>query len=71
MTVGDVGYVDAEGYLYLTDRKANLILAGGVNIYPLEAVDLLLTAPTQGDGRGGVRRAQCRVWRGGEGGRPS
>ncbi|RYE57224.1 MAG: acyl-CoA synthetase, partial [Rhizobiaceae bacterium] len=44
-TVGDVGYVDAEGYLYLTDRKANLIISGGVNIYPQEAEDLLLTHP--------------------------
>ena len=44
-TVGDIGYVEAEGYLYLTDRKANLIISGGVNIYPQETEDLLLTHP--------------------------
>jgi acyl-CoA synthetase (AMP-forming)/AMP-acid ligase II len=42
-TVGDVGYVDEEGYLYLTDRKSNLIITGGVNIYPQEAENLLVT----------------------------
>ncbi|MGI9592315.1 MAG: AMP-binding protein, partial [Myxococcota bacterium] len=36
-TLGDIGYVDEEGYLYLTDRKANMIISGGVNIYPQEA----------------------------------
>lgn len=35
-TLGDVGYVDAEGYLYLTDRQAFMIISGGVNIYPRE-----------------------------------
>lgn len=44
-TVGDVGYVDSEGFLYLTDRKANLIISGGVNIYPQETEDLILTHP--------------------------
>ncbi|HEX9832002.1 MAG TPA: acyl-CoA synthetase, partial [Mycobacterium sp.] len=44
-TVGDVGYVDAEGYLYLTDRKANMIISGGVNIYPQEAENMLITHP--------------------------
>jgi long-chain acyl-CoA synthetase len=44
-TLGDVGYVDADGYLYLTDRKANMIISGGVNIYPQEAENLLLTHP--------------------------
>ncbi len=44
-TVGDIGYVDAEGYLYLTDRKVNLIISGGVNIYPQETEDLLLGHP--------------------------
>ena len=42
-TVGDVGYVDADGYLYLTDRKTYMIISGGVNIYPQEAENLLVT----------------------------
>ena len=44
-TLGDVGYVDHEGYLYLTDRKAHMIISGGVNIYPQEAENLLITHP--------------------------
>ena len=44
-TLGDVGYVDAEGYLYLTDRKAHMIISGGVNIYPQETENLLVTHP--------------------------
>ncbi len=42
-TMGDVGYVDEDGFLYLTDRKANMIISGGVNIYPQEAENLLST----------------------------
>ncbi len=44
-TLGDVGYLDPEGYLYLTDRKAYMIISGGVNIYPQEAENLLVTHP--------------------------
>ena len=44
-TLGDVGYVDDEGYLYLTDRKAYMIISGGVNIYPQEAENVLVTHP--------------------------
>jgi long-chain acyl-CoA synthetase len=44
-TVGDVGYVDQEGYLFLTDRKAFMIISGGVNIYPQEVENLLITHP--------------------------
>jgi long-chain acyl-CoA synthetase len=44
-TVGDIGYVDEDGYLYLTDRKAHMIIAGGVNIYPQEAENVLVTHP--------------------------
>ena len=44
-TVGDVGYLDAEGYLYLTDRKAFMIISGGVNIYPQEAENVLINHP--------------------------
>ncbi len=42
-TLGDVGYLDAGGYLYLTDRKAYMIISGGVNIYPQEAENVLVT----------------------------
>ena len=48
-TLGDVGYVDAEGFLYLTDRKAHMIISGGVNIYPQEAENLLVTHPKVSD----------------------
>ncbi|MHB1444162.1 MAG: AMP-binding protein [Acidimicrobiales bacterium] len=44
-TVGDVGRVDEEGYLYLTDRKTYMIISGGVNIYPQETENLLVTHP--------------------------
>ena len=44
-TVGDVGYVDDDGYLYLTDRKTYMIISGGVNIYPQETENLLVTHP--------------------------
>ena len=48
-TLGDVGYVDGEGYLYLTDRKADMIISGGVNVYPQEAESLLATHPQIAD----------------------
>ncbi len=44
-TVGDVGYLDEDGYLYLTDRRHHMIISGGVNIYPQEAEDLLISHP--------------------------
>jgi long-chain acyl-CoA synthetase len=44
-TVGDVGHVDEEGYLYLTDRKSYMIISGGVNIYPQETENLLSAHP--------------------------
>jgi long-chain acyl-CoA synthetase len=42
-TLGDVGYLDDDNYLYLTDRKAYMIISGGVNIYPQEAENVLVT----------------------------
>jgi long-chain acyl-CoA synthetase len=42
-TLGDVGYLDDEGFLYLTDRKSYMIISGGVNIYPQETEDVLIT----------------------------
>jgi long-chain acyl-CoA synthetase len=44
-TVGDMGYLDADGYLYLTDRKTFMIVSGGVNIYPQEAENVLVDHP--------------------------
>ncbi|GLB80806.1 putative acyl-CoA ligase [Mycobacterium kiyosense] len=44
-TVGDIGYVDEEGYLFLTDRKAFVIISGGVNIYPQEVENVLALHP--------------------------
>ena len=44
-TLGDVGYLDADNFLYLTDRKAYMIITGGVNMYPQEAENLLVTHP--------------------------
>ena len=44
-TVGDIGYVDDDGFLYLTDRRHHMIISGGVNIYPQEAENLLVTHP--------------------------
>jgi long-chain acyl-CoA synthetase len=43
--VGDVGYLDADGYLYITDRSRDLIISGGVNIYPAEVEAVLLRHP--------------------------
>jgi long-chain acyl-CoA synthetase len=42
-TVGDIGYLDEDGYLYLTDRRHHMIISGGVNIYPQEAENVLVT----------------------------
>jgi long-chain acyl-CoA synthetase len=48
-TVGDVGYVDEDGYVYLTDRRTFMIISGGVNIYPQECENLLITHPAVAD----------------------
>lgn len=44
-TIGDIGHVDEDGYVYLTDRVGNTIISGGVNIYPREIEDVLITHP--------------------------
>ncbi|HTK17616.1 MAG TPA: acyl-CoA synthetase, partial [Acidimicrobiia bacterium] len=44
-TVGDMGYLDADGYLFLTDRRTFMIVSGGVNIYPQEAENVLINHP--------------------------
>lgn len=48
-TVGDVGYLDDDGYLFLTDRSADLVISGGVNIYPREVEECLFTHPKVAD----------------------
>ena len=49
VTVGDVGYLDEDGYLYLTDRKSFMIISGGVNIYPQEIENVLGECPDLAD----------------------
>jgi long-chain acyl-CoA synthetase len=48
-TLGDVGYIDDDGYLFLTDRSAHLIITGGVNVYPAEIEAVLIEHPAVGD----------------------
>jgi long-chain acyl-CoA synthetase len=48
-TLGDVGYLDDDGFLYLTDRKAYMIITGGVNVYPQEAENVLALHPKVND----------------------
>jgi len=48
-TVGDIGYVDEDNFLYLTDRKTFMIISGGVNIYPQETENILITHPKVAD----------------------
>jgi long-chain acyl-CoA synthetase len=44
-TLGDVGYVDEDGYVYITDRIADMVVSGGVNLYPAESEKALITHP--------------------------
>ncbi|MGH9068203.1 MAG: AMP-binding enzyme, partial [Acidimicrobiales bacterium] len=48
-TIGDIGHLDDDGWLYLTDRKAFMIISGGVNIYPQEAENVLIVHPKVAD----------------------
>ena len=48
-TLGDIGRLDEEGYLYLTDRVSNMIISGGVNVYPREVEDVLVGHPAVAD----------------------
>src|SRR5262249_29676316 len=48
-TVGDVGYLDDDGYLFLCDRDSNLVIVGGVNVYPAEAESELINHPAVRD----------------------
>ena len=47
--VGDMGYLDADGYLYVADRKSDMVISGGVNIYPAEIEAVLMTMPGVAD----------------------
>jgi long-chain acyl-CoA synthetase len=49
VTVGDIGYLDEDGYLFLCDRRSDVIISGGVNIYPAEVEGLLVTHPRVAD----------------------
>jgi long-chain acyl-CoA synthetase len=49
VTIGDIGYLDSEGYLFLTDRKNFMIISGGVNIYPQEVENVLIQHPKVSD----------------------
>jgi long-chain acyl-CoA synthetase len=48
-TLGDIGKLDEDGFLYLTDRKANMIITGGVNVYPQETENILIVHPDVAD----------------------
>jgi acyl-CoA synthetase (AMP-forming)/AMP-acid ligase II len=48
-TVGDIGYVDEDGYIYLNDRSVDMVISGGVNIYPAECERILMTHPDIAD----------------------
>jgi long-chain acyl-CoA synthetase len=45
VTCGDIGYLDADGFLYICDRKRDMVISGGVNIYPAEIENVLVNCP--------------------------
>ena len=67
-TLGDIGRLDEDGYLYLLDRKSFVIISGGVNIYPQEIEDLIVKSP-EGAGRSRLWCTERGFRGGGEGGR--
>ena len=62
-TLGDMGYVDADGYLYLVDRQSDMVISGGVNIYPAE-IEAALHDPARRDRLRGLRHSRRRMGRG-------
>ena len=67
-TVGDVGLIDEDGYLFLRDRKIDMIISGGANIYPAEIENVLLGLP-EGGRRRRLRHPPRGLGRGDQGGR--
>ena len=67
---GDIGTLDDEGYLTIVDRRNDMILRGGFNVYPREIEEVLMTHPARGAG-GRRRRAGRAAGRGGQGARRS
>jgi len=49
LTLGDVGFVDADGFVFLCDRKSNVVISGGVNIHPAEIEQVLIAHPAVAD----------------------
>ena len=68
MKTGDAGYLDAEGFLFLTDRVKDMIVSGGENVYPAEVENALASHPAVAEGRS-YRRAQRTVGRNRQGDR--
>ena len=52
LLTGDIGYRDAEGYYYITDRKKDMLLVNGINVYPREIEEILYQFPGREGGRG-------------------
>ena len=67
-TLGEIGYMDPDGYVYITDRFSDMVVSGGANIYPAEAEQVLIAAPRRGRRRL-HRRAQPGDGRGAAGAR--
>ena len=67
-TLGDIGYMDEDGYLFIHDRAKDMIISGGVNIYPAE-IEGVLSDPRGGRRRRRHRRAGPGMGRAGQGGR--
>jgi acyl-CoA synthetase (AMP-forming)/AMP-acid ligase II len=63
-TVGDVGYVDNSNFLYLTDRATFMIISGGVNIFPQECENLLISHPKVAEAAVNARLPSVRAARG-------
>ena len=63
---GDMGFVDAEGFLHLVDRQKDLIISGSINVYPRDIEEVIVVAPGR-QGSGGIRRSRRAVGRSADG----